>query len=73
MNRGEERFKEKLNPDPFYDELPLNELDNDIDKALNAVRPKASVPNFDRYTAGDKSKDLNAVKREEDEKEQKKA
>ena len=68
MDRGGERFKEKINADPFYDDLPLNELDNDIDKALNAVRPKASVPNFDRYTAGDKGKDINAVKKDEDDK-----
>ena len=72
MDRGEERFREKMNADPFYDEQPLNELDNDVHEALKAVRPKVNVPSFDRYTAGDKVKDINAVKKDEDEKDQKK-
>ena len=71
MDRGAERFPEKLNADPFYDEQPLNELDNDVHEALKAVRPKVNVPSFDRYIAGDKIKDINAVKDEEDKKEQK--
>ena len=72
MDRGAERFKEKLNADPFYDEQPLNELDNDVDKALAAVRPKVNVPSFDRYTNGDKGKDIKAVKEEEAVKDEKK-
>ena len=66
---GEERFKERLNPDPFYDDQPINELDNDVHEALKAVRPKVTVPDFARYTAGDKIKNINTVKQEEEEKE----
>jgi hypothetical protein len=31
MGKGEERFKEKINKDPFYEEKPLTELNIDID------------------------------------------
>ena len=57
MDRGEERFREKLNPDPLYEDLPLNELDNDVMAALEkATKPAISVPDFNRYTEGEKSK-----------------
>ena len=34
MGRAEPRFVEKLNKDPFYDDQPINELNNDVLKAL---------------------------------------
>lgn len=51
---SEERpfHKVKLHEDPFYDDLPLNELDNDVLKSLASVKPgtgSASVPDFNRY------------------------
>ena len=59
MDRGEERFREKLNPDPLYDDLPLNELDNDIYGALEkGTKPQVSVPDFNRFANGDKSKKI---------------
>ena len=48
MHTGE-RFPQKLNQDPLYDDLPLNELDNDILGALQATKPKVNVPDFNRY------------------------
>ena len=71
MSKGEQRFKEKLNEDPFYEDQPLNELDNDVHEALKAVRPKIPAPDFNRYTAGDKIKNIKAVKEEIEEKEKK--
>ena len=71
MSKGEERFKEKLNEDPFYEDQPLNELDNDVHEALKAVRPKIPVPDFNRYTAGEKIKDIKAVKEDIEKKEKK--
>ena len=57
MDKGEERFKEKLPEDPFYDDQPLNELDNDVHGALvKATKPEVSVPDFKRYTNGGKEK-----------------
>lgn len=62
MDRGEERFREKMNQDPFYDEQPLNELDNDIQGALErGTKPAIAVPDFNRYTNGGKEKKIKDV------------
>lgn len=72
MNRGEERFREKLNADPLYDDLPINELDNDIQGALEkATKPAVSVPDFNRYTDGGKAKRIEDVKMAQDMKDKK--
>mmetsp|Transcript_1685 Transcript_1685/g.2334 ORF Transcript_1685/g.2334 Transcript_1685/m.2334 type:complete len:405 (+) Transcript_1685:613-1827(+) len=72
MDRGEERFRERLNPDPLYEDLPLNELDNDVQGALEkAVKPSVSVPDFKRYTNGGKEKRITDVILEEETKEKK--
>ena len=74
MDKGEERFREKLNPDPLYDEQPINELDNDIMGALEkGTKPHVAVPDFKRYTNGGKEKKLSEVVQEEESKNQKKA
>ena len=73
MDKGEERFKERLNPDPFYDDQPINELDNDVIKAMDtAVKPKVAVPDFKRYTNGGKEKKITDVVKEEEKKDKKK-
>ena len=73
MDRGEERFRERLNPDPLYDDLPLNELDNDVQGALEkAIKPAVSVPDFNRYTNGGKQKKITDVVQEEEAKTKKK-
>ena len=72
MDRGEERFKERLNPDPFYDDQPINELDNDVYKAMEkGVKPHVAVPDFKRYTNGGKEKKITELVQEEDKKQQK--
>ncbi len=53
MDKGEERFPDKPNKDPFYDEQPLTELNIDVDKALQATKPEVSAPDFKRYIAGE--------------------
>ena len=72
MDKGEERFKEKLNLDPFYEDQPINELDNDVLKAMDkAVKPHVAVPDFKRYTNGGKEKKITEVVQEEEKKEKK--
>jgi len=72
MDKGEERFKERLNSDPFYDDQPINELDNDVHVALEmAIKPKIAVPDFNRYTNGGKEKKITDVVQEEEKKVQK--
>ena len=72
MDRGEERFKERLNPDPFYDDQPLNELECDVHAALErGVKPRVAAPDFNRYTNGGKEKGIADVRHEEDQKQQK--
>jgi len=61
MGKAEERdmYKVKLHADPFYEEQPINELDNDIMKSLvNSTRPEISGPDFKRYTNADKNKNM---------------
>ena len=42
--------------DPFYDEQPINELDNDVMGAMiKATRPDVGGVNFKRYESGGKS------------------
>ena len=73
MDRGEERFKERLNQDPFYEDQPINELDNDLHGALDkAIEPKVAVPDFNRYTNGGKEKKIADVVYEEEKKEKQK-
>ena len=73
MDKGEERFKERLNPDPFYDDQPINELENDVYTAMEkAIKPHVAVPDFKRYTNAGKEKNITAVVEEEEKKEKKK-
>ena len=66
MDKGEERFKEHVNADPLYDDLPLNELDNDVLAAMDkAIKPKVAVPDFNRYLNGGKDKKIKDVVEEE--------
>jgi hypothetical protein len=61
MGKAEERdiYKVKLHADPFYDEQPINELDNDIMGSLvKSTKPEPSAPDFSRYTNNDKNKNL---------------
>ena len=65
----EERWKTKLNEDPFYEDQPLNELTNDVLEALEkGTKPERKAPDFNRYDAGDKNKDLKEVMNIEDRK-----
>lgn len=66
MGRQQERFREKLPEDPFYDDLPLNEFTNDLNKADAARRAEPRGPNFGKQSAGDKNKDLKTVLEEQD-------
>ena len=45
----EERFPQKLNKDPFYEDQPLTELKIDVDNALKATKPNVPVVDFKRY------------------------
>jgi len=72
MDRGEERFKERRNSDPFYEDQPLNELDNDVHVAIEkATKPHVAVPDFNRFTNGGKEKRIVDVKQEEETKQKK--
>lgn len=72
MDKGEDRFKERANPDPFYDDQPINEIDNDLHGALDkAIKPQVAVPDFKRYTNGGKEKKIRDVVEEEEKKEKK--
>ena len=66
IGRQQERFREKLPEDPFYDDLPLNEFTNDLNKADAARRAETRGPNFGKQSAGDKNKDLRTVLEEQD-------
>ena len=57
--------------DPFYDDQPINELDNDILAAFDAIKPEPRKTNFAKQSAGDKNKDLKQVMREQDAKDRK--
>lgn len=75
MGKAEERHinKIKIHDDPFYDEQPLNELDNDIMGSLiKATRPEINGPDFKRYTNADKNKNLPQIMEQEEAKEVKK-
>lgn len=62
MDRGEERFRERLHEDPFYDEQPLNELTNDVTGALiKGTKPEATAVDFNRYEKAEKVKDVKQV------------
>ena len=43
---------------PFYEDQPLNELQNDINAALKANGPANAAPDFKRYDIAGKNKDL---------------
>jgi hypothetical protein len=58
MAKAEPRFVEPLPKDPFYDDQPINELNNDILAAFDAIKPEARKTNFAKQSAGDKNKDL---------------
>lgn len=58
----EQRFKQVTNPDPFYEDQPLNEIDNDVLMALEkGTKPEKRAPAFDRYDAGLKNRDIKEV------------
>ena len=49
MDKGGERFKEKIDKNPFADEIPNTEMNIDVDKALKATKPDVPVVDFNRY------------------------
>lgn len=58
----EDRWKTKLPEDPFFDDQPLNELTNDVMAALEkGTKPERRAPDFKRFDAADKNKDLKEV------------
>lgn len=60
MDGGEPRFKDKLPEDPFYNDLPINELANDINKALKAIKPNVPKVSLSKGSLKD-NKDLKEV------------
>jgi len=69
MDKGEERFPEKLaGKDPFYEDLPLTELEIDVDKALKATKPNENVVDFKRYPKTRENEDLKVVMEKEEQK-----
>lgn len=64
MGKAEPRFVDKLPSDPFYDDQPLNELNNDLLGALNAVKAEPRKAAWAKQSAGDKNKDLKQVMKE---------
>ncbi len=70
MDGGEARFKQRLPEDPFYDDQPLNELNNDINAALKAIKPNVPTVKISKSSARD-NRDLREVILEQDKKDEK--
>lgn len=60
IGKQEPRFVEKLEKDPFYNDQPLNELNNDIHGAIAAVKPEPRHTNFGKQSAK-QNQDLKTV------------